>query len=60
MIGRIMPQLTGECSSSLTSSAVPCLKPMRRCARASAASHGASTSTAARRCIAKSRGHLAD
>ena len=46
--GRIRPQLIGEASSSLVSSAVPCLKPMRRCARARALSQWPSTSTSAR------------
>ena len=48
MTGRIRPQLIGEASSSLVSSAVPCLNPIRRCARASALSQWPSTSTSAR------------
>ncbi len=55
MVGRNTPQLIGERSSSLTSSAVPCLNPIRRCASASADSQAPSTSTSARRRMANSR-----
>ena len=48
MTGRIRPQLIGEASSLLVSSAVPCLKPIRRWARASALSQWPSTRTSAR------------
>nr|WP_260582063.1 hypothetical protein [Sphingopyxis sp. PET50] len=55
IVGRSTPQLIGERSSSLTSSAVPCLNPIRRCASASADSHDGCTSTSARPRIANSR-----
>src|SRR6185437_3187616 len=42
------PQLIGEARSSLVSSAVPCLNPIRLCARARALSQCPSTSTSAR------------
>ena len=58
--GRISPQLIGDDSSLLVSSAVPCLNPMRRCARARALSQWPSTSTSARALSAISRASASD
>src|SRR3546814_17529988 len=55
IVGRRTPQLIGERSSLLTSSAVPCFNPMRRFASASAESHDPSTRVSALPHIANKR-----